>query len=228
MERKSYYVILGVSPTEDKRGIRAAYCELARKLHPDVAGQQATSAFHEVTEAYQVLSDPQRRREYDAELQHAPHGARTVEHSNLADAFVCPPLSVLEHPDRVSPSFDMMFDRFLRNFTGFGVPKSEWTQPLDFEVVLTPYEAEAGCVVPISVPCFRRCPRCGGSGRDVWSGCIRCDEEGWLRTEQVVRILVERGVPSGSVIEASLEHLGIGNLYLRLHVFVRGMNKIGP
>ena len=62
----------------------------------------------------------------------------------------------------------------------------------------------------------------------MWSGCTHCDGEGWLRTEQVVRIPVERGVPSGSVIEVSLEHLGIGNLYLRLHVSVRGINKIGP
>ena len=47
MERKSYYVILGVSPTEGKRGIRAAYCELARKLHEDLKAAAIPSFYDE-------------------------------------------------------------------------------------------------------------------------------------------------------------------------------------
>jgi molecular chaperone DnaJ len=227
MGRKSYYVILGVSPTEDRRGIRAAYCELARRLHPDVAGEQATSAFHEATEAYQVLSDPQRRRDYDASLRRTRQEGPIGEPSGLSDSMPTEPLawrpmSILEHPDRVSPSFDAMFDRFLRNFTRLGAPKSEQLEPLDFEVVLTPHEAKSGSVVPISVPCFRRCPQCGGSGRDLWSGCARCGEQGWLRGERIVPIRVAPEVPSGSVLEVPLEHLGISNFYLRLHIFVQG------
>ena len=69
MNGKTYYMILGVSRAESAGGIRAAYRELAKKLHPDVAGQQATHAFQEISEAYDVLSDPQRRREYESELR---------------------------------------------------------------------------------------------------------------------------------------------------------------
>jgi DnaJ-class molecular chaperone len=62
MDGRTYYMILGVPRTESPGGIRSAYRDLARKLHPDVAGEQATRAFQEVTEAYDVLSDPRRRR----------------------------------------------------------------------------------------------------------------------------------------------------------------------
>jgi curved DNA-binding protein CbpA len=71
MNGKTYYAVLGVSPVESPGGIRAAYRDLAKKLHPDVAGQQATHAFQELGEAYDVLSDPQRRRAYGSELRRA-------------------------------------------------------------------------------------------------------------------------------------------------------------
>ena len=74
MEKKTYYMILGVSSTESDRGIRSAYRDLAKRLHPDVAGEQATRSFQEISEAYGVLSDPQRRREYNHELSRAEHG----------------------------------------------------------------------------------------------------------------------------------------------------------
>jgi DnaJ-class molecular chaperone len=75
MDRRTYYMILGVSPTASAAGIRAAYHDLARRLHPDVAGEQATHAFQEVSEAYDVLSDPTRRRDYNEELRREERGA---------------------------------------------------------------------------------------------------------------------------------------------------------
>lgn len=78
MERKTYYMILGVSSTESPRGIRAAYRDLARRLHPDVAGEQATRAFQEVPEAYDVLCDPERRQDYNDELRRSDGDAVAV------------------------------------------------------------------------------------------------------------------------------------------------------
>src|SRR5678810_1161839 len=71
MEGKTFYMVLGVSRTESTGGIRAAYRDLAKRLHPDVAGAGATGAFQEITQAYDVLSDPVRRREYNHELRRA-------------------------------------------------------------------------------------------------------------------------------------------------------------
>lgn len=74
MDGRTYYMILGVPRTESPGGIRSAYRDLARKLHPDVAGEQATQAFQEITEAYDVLSDPERRRAYNDQLRRAEGG----------------------------------------------------------------------------------------------------------------------------------------------------------
>ena len=223
MERKTYYMVLGVSRTESPTGIRARYRDLAKKLHPDVAGEQATRAFQEVSEAFNVLSDPERRREYNRELfRHDNGDSVAVVHSRESQprSIVRDPVTILGNPEGIFPSFDALYDRFLRNFTGFRVPKSEHVEALDFEVLLTPEEASLGCVVPIGVPVFRRCPNCGGSGRDWASSCAYCRQKGMIETEEVVRVRIPRLVPPGAIFELPLGGLGISNLRLRLHVFV--------
>jgi len=66
MEFKDYYKVLGVEAEADLKTIKTAYRKLARKYHPDVSEQHdAEERFKEVTEAYEVLSDPNKRAEYD-------------------------------------------------------------------------------------------------------------------------------------------------------------------
>src|SRR5215467_3774283 len=63
---KDYYRILGVDRKADDKTIKSAYRRLARKHHPDVAkGKDAADRFKEINEAYEVLSDPEKRRRYD-------------------------------------------------------------------------------------------------------------------------------------------------------------------
>jgi len=220
MERKTYYMILGVSRTESPSGIRAAYRDLAKRLHPDIAGEQATRAFQEATEAYDVLSDPQRRRRYNDELEREEDGEVVVVRRDRPGPIVRDPVSILGHPESIRPSFEAMFDRFLRNFTGLRVPKSERLEGMNFEVLLTPEEASRGCMVPIGIPVFSRCPECGGSGKDWLYPCFFCQQQGMIETEQLVRVQVPPMARSGSVFELPLQGLGIHNFYLRLHVFV--------
>lgn len=221
MERKTYYMILGVSSTESDSGIRAAYRDLAKRLHPDVAGEQATRTFQEVSEAYNVLSDPQRRREYNNKLNRAAdHGAVISVRRSPPQPVVREPVALLGNRDSIRPSFEAMYDRFLRNFTGIGVPKSEQLESLNFEVLLTPEEASRGCVVPIGVPVFSRCPRCGGSGHDWGVPGAYCQQQGMIENEEPLRIRIPPMVPSGSIYEIPLRGLGIHNFYLRLRVFV--------
>lgn len=66
MERKDYYTVLGVTPAEGVHAIRRAYRSLAKQYHPDYAGQEGQTQFQEIQEAYEVLSDPRKRKEYDA------------------------------------------------------------------------------------------------------------------------------------------------------------------
>src|SRR3989442_9122550 len=66
VEFKDYYRILGVDRSADDKAIKSAYRKLARKYHPDVAkGKDTGDRFREITEAYEVLSDPEKRRRYD-------------------------------------------------------------------------------------------------------------------------------------------------------------------
>lgn len=67
MNEKDYYAILGVSKDADKKEIQKAFQQKARKLHPDVnKAPDAEDRFKEVSEAYAVLSDDQKRARYDA------------------------------------------------------------------------------------------------------------------------------------------------------------------
>src|SRR5215475_14066811 len=62
---KDYYSILGVDRKADAKTIKSAYRRLARKHHPDVAKGKDAERFKEIAEAYEVLSDPDKRRRYD-------------------------------------------------------------------------------------------------------------------------------------------------------------------
>ncbi len=67
MEYKDYYKILGVDRAADDKTIKQAYRRLARKYHPDVAKTKGTAErFKEINEAYEVLSDPAKRKRYDS------------------------------------------------------------------------------------------------------------------------------------------------------------------
>src|SRR5450432_526017 len=67
MDFKDYYSTLGVAKTATAKEIKAAYRKLARKHHPDVnpGDKSAESKIKELNEAYEVLSDPDKRKKYD-------------------------------------------------------------------------------------------------------------------------------------------------------------------
>jgi molecular chaperone DnaJ len=222
MESKTYYTILGISRTENPGGVRSAYRSLAKKLHPDVAGEDTTRAFQQVTEAYGVLSDPQRRRAYNDKLRRTEEKDRQViaVRPTPPQPLIRDPVSILGNPESIRSSFEAMHDRFLRNFTSVGIPKSEHPEGLHFEVLLTREEASRGCVVPIAVPVFSQCPECGGSGRDWVFPCVYCWERGMIEMEEYVRVPIPPMASSGSILEIPLRGLGIRNFYLRLQLFV--------
>ncbi len=67
MDYKDYYKILGVAKGADEKEIKKAYRKLARQYHPDVNpnNREAEAKFKEINEAYEVLSDPEKRRKYE-------------------------------------------------------------------------------------------------------------------------------------------------------------------
>jgi DnaJ-class molecular chaperone len=219
MERKTYYTILGVSSTESETGIRAAYRDLAKRLHPDVAGPQATRSFQELSEAYSVLSDPLRRRDYNDMLDRA-RDAKIAVRRSPPEPLVREPAATRGYRQRIRRSFEPMYDRFLRNFAGISGPKAEHLERLDVEVLLTAEEASHGCVVPVVVPVFTCCPQCGGSGQDGAFACAYCHRQGMIENESRFQIQIPPMARSGSMYEVPLQGLGVHDFYLRLHVLV--------
>ena len=77
VEFRDYYEVLGVQRSSSQDEIRKAFRKLARKYHPDVAEDKASAEekFKEINEAYEVLSDPDKRSKYDALGANWKHGA---------------------------------------------------------------------------------------------------------------------------------------------------------
>jgi curved DNA-binding protein CbpA len=238
MELKDYYFILGVPQTATERDILRAFRELAKLYHPDRVGQQGTSSFQDIVEAYAILSDPERRRHYNNSLSEyvsvapsaPPVGSARPQPEPLVpephryglhsqpEPLVPRPMSILHDFDSMNPSFAALRDRFLQNFTGRSAPKAERVESLTAEVRLSPYEARQGVIAPVGIPVFTRCAACGGSGREWFSQCLRCQGQGVIETERTIHVNIPPRVQDGTIIAVPLRSLGIHNLYLRLHV----------
>jgi len=227
MAIKDFYIILGVSRTESPAGIRGAFRELAKTYHPDRVGPQATQKFQEIAEAYEVLSDPDKRKQYNETLHdtvtvRAPQRPEPISPRRRypVEPLAPRPMSVLHDFQTIGPSFDALFDRMLRNFTGNTVPKGERIENLNIEVVLSPLEAARGAVAPIGVPAFHTCSLCHGSGRDWLFPCMACAGRGIIERETTVSVHIPPMVRDGTVIEVPTERLGVQHFFLRLYIRV--------
>jgi molecular chaperone DnaJ len=224
MAGKDYYLILGIPRRENLRAIQDAFRELAKRYHPDRAGPEGTRKFQDIQEAYEVLSDPEKRKSYNYELEQdeirihsrpEPIFSRPVPR---AEPLVPETMSVLRDFETIRPSFEPLFERFLRNFTGERIPKGERLESLNVEVILSPEEAAGGVAIPVGVPVFYNCRQCGGSGRDWLFPCIDCNAQGIIEAEETVRVYIPSKVRDRSIIEVPIHGLGIHNFYLRLQI----------
>jgi DnaJ-class molecular chaperone len=225
MIQKNYYLILGVPHGETTRGIQAAFRELAKRYHPDHAGPDATGKFQDIQEAYDVLSDPDKRRRYNDELRREDVPVRTQPEPIFSRWHPRPePLiperrSMVRDFQTIRPSFDAFFERIARNFTGDAIPKAERLESLNVEVLLSPDEAAWGTEIPVGVPVLYRCADCRGSGHVALFPCIECNGQGFMADEEIVIIRIPPITADRAVFEIPIHGLGIQNFYLR--VFTR-------
>jgi molecular chaperone DnaJ/curved DNA-binding protein len=204
MAQPDCYVILGVSRNESPSGIRSAFRDLLRRS--ERAGRSA-----EIRGAYDVLSDSATRRAYDERLDRATRGAFGPE-----------PVELFGRREAVRPSLDAVVERWMRNFTGLGIPKAERIEALHGDVVLTAEEAAAGGILPIRVPVAARCPECGGAGRVWLFPCLACGESGWVEGRATLPLRIPPGIRPGTILEVPLAGLGIGNFVLQALVRIAG------
>ena len=174
---RDYYEVLGVSRAADESEIKKAFRRLARELHPDTnsADPQAEEKFKEAAEAYEVLSDADRRRQYDA---YGHEGLRSGGFAPNFEGFGS--VTDLFSAFFGSGGFDTAFG------TGRGGARGGQMQGADVVVAVAIDLAQAahGDTVEISYDSDVRCEHCHGNGAEPGTPivtCARCHGSGQLQ-----------------------------------------------
>ena len=183
---RTYYQILGVSEGARLDEIKHAYRRLVRQFHPDLTGGDTTLPLRQVLEAYETLSDEQRRRSYDEELatRRRPSVSEPGQRAWFADEIAIDFPSISEVVDRIRDAF-------------LGTEESG-SEPLSAEILLSPREAFGGVTVPLDVPVRSTCPLCGGRGESWMEPCRGCAGTGTWRLPHRVSLSVPAGVEDGT------------------------------
>ncbi|MBE6010339.1 MAG: molecular chaperone DnaJ [Lachnospiraceae bacterium] len=172
-QKRDYYEVLGVDRGADDSAIKKAYRQLAKKYHPDAnpGDKEAEQKFKEASEAYAVLSDPEKRKQYDqfghaAFEQGGPGGPGGFDFSGM----------------------DMgdIFGDIFGDFFGGGTRRRDTTAPmkganLRAAVHITFEEAAFGCEKEIELTLKDECEKCGGTGAKPGTQpetCPKCGGKG--------------------------------------------------
>ncbi|WP_010632228.1 molecular chaperone DnaJ [Sporolactobacillus vineae] len=179
MSKRDYYEILGVSKDASKEEIRKAFRKLARKYHPDVnKSKEAPEKFKEITKAYEVLSDPQKRSQYDQFGEADPNQQQGGFGGFSGQGF--------------GSDFGGFGDIFDQIFNGGGSRRRNPNAPrqgadLQYEMTITFEDAAFGKTTDIRVPKEETCSTCHGTGARPGTKpetCSHCHGTGQLNTEQ--------------------------------------------
>jgi molecular chaperone DnaJ len=211
-----YYLLLGISRGSGLTEIRRAYRRLALRFHPEVAGDDGAEQFGRIRDAFDTLSRTSRRDDYDRRLEEVE---RTRGAARAARMLFADPVDVMRDFETVRPGGEEITRHVLGNFTG-RTAKSNPARELNVEIVLSPEQAASGGQVTMLVPVARVCAVCGGTGRAGFLICDACTGQGTHWEKAKVDVHIPRGAADGTVVETSLRHVGIRNMWLKTHVRV--------
>jgi curved DNA-binding protein len=247
---KDYYETLGVSRTASEADIKKSFRKLAREFHPDVAKnkKQAEEKFKEINEAYEVLSDPAKRKKYDelgpnwragADFRPPPGwenfgGARTrggfPPHGPRGEDF-----EFHFGGTGFSDFFEQLFGsrgaRFGRGAGAGGVFTEEdfatergRGRDIEGDIMVTLEEALRGSVRSVSVRYGAPCEHCGGTGQRAGHVCNTCGGTGQVAKTQTYQVKIPPGVVEGQKLrvagrgEAGIGGGAAGDLFLRVRL----------
>lgn len=236
---RDYYEVLGVQKSASEKEIKSAYRKLARKWHPDANPdnpKEAEEKFKELQEAYAVLSDPEKRRKYDAlgsdwesaarqadqqQRYRSQRGPTTIEFGDLGDLFGG---AGTAGGDGFSDFFDTFFSNVGRRTTTASARSPHRGRDLEGSIEITLHDAYAGAKKSISMELEDRCPLCGGTGVKHQQICPNCHGTGTVLTSKSLEVTIPKGVRDGQRIRLTGQggsgiHGGPpGDLYLTVHV----------
>jgi molecular chaperone DnaJ len=230
-----YYGILGVRRDADADEIKKAYRRLARELHPDVnPDPELQERFKEVTQAYEVLSDPEKRQMYDlgadpfARAGAGPGGfgaAAGFPFSDLMDAFFGGGAAQRGPRSRArrgrnatirvdlelsecafGTTRDLVVDTAVVCPTCSGEGTAPGTHPVTCDVCNGRGEVSQVTRSFIGqMMTSRPCPGCGGFGTVIRKPCPECDADGRVRTRRTIKVRIPAGVEDGTHIQLAGE-----------------------
>jgi molecular chaperone DnaJ len=167
-----YYDTLGVGPEASQDEIKRSFRKLAYKYHPDRSKiPDAEARFKEASEAYAILSDPEKRRQYDASgLEGVKQQYRRDDiynRQNFQDTF-----------SEFGFDADDLFNRiFGGRFTvQQGQPEPHRGRDLETQLEITLEQAAFGTEVGVTLPHMKKCATCGGSGMEPDSRLVTCPQ----------------------------------------------------
>ena len=181
-EKRDYYEVLGVDKNADDATIKKAYRQLAKKYHPDAnPGEEAAAKFKEASEAYAVLSDSEKRKQYDqfghAAFEGGAGGAGGFDFSNM------------DFSDIFGGFGDIFGDIF-----GGGRSRSQRNSngpmrgtDVRTGIRITFEEAVKGCKKEVSINYKETCSSCNGTGAKKGTSpttCTKCNGRGQYVTKQ--------------------------------------------
>jgi len=203
---QDYYEILGVARGADAKEIKARYRKLARQYHPDLQTgdkkKEAEEKFKRINEAYEVLSDPEKRAKYD----------RLGANWRMGQDFEPPPdmgdVHFYTHAEGFPGGFSDFFETL---FGGGGFAREGFTgrrrtrgpmpgEDRETEIALTLEEAYRGGEKTVQLAAGAVCSVCGGTGRARERFCAACGGTGVNRKETTLTIKIPPGVREGSRI----------------------------
>ncbi len=234
VEYKDYYKILGVDRKADAKTIKSAYRRLARKHHPDVAkGKDAPDQFKEINEAYEVLSDPEKRQRYDTlgpdwqrYVQAGAPGGQPgtggfhVEYGDAGDfsdffRTIFGDLGARMGGRRRGLDVDDLFGRETRGGRARG-------HDVQGNIEISLEDAFTGARKGLTLQTDEPCATCRGSGNIDGRPCLSCSGTGWQRMTRTVDVKIPAGVKTGQRVRVGGEGGGAadarGDLYLMVTV----------
>jgi len=234
VEYQDYYKILGIDRNATDKEIKSAYRRLAKKWHPDLQPpekkKEAEEQIKRINEAYEALSDPQKRAKYDQLGSGWQHGQEFHYEGQ-------PGMGGFRYY-RTSGDFDLSdFSEFFAQFFGGGDlggdifsgrsqrrRGAERGQDVESEIELTVEEAYRGTAKSLRLATEAACTACGGSGIDGRGFCPRCGGTGLTTRERTLEVRIPKGVRDGSRIRLKGQgHEGrggapSGDLYLKVRL----------
>lgn len=227
MDYKDYYKVLGVGKEATADDIKKAFRKLARKHHPDVnpGDKKAEERFKEINEAYEVLSDPDKRKKYDTlgpnwQEQFGPQFNRRT----YTNAYRSSPLDY-ESNSGFSDFFEALFGRSGGSgMRGQDMYRKRVGDNIEQPVEVTIQEAYTGASRTFNIQSSDVCPVCRGTGEVSGRACTNCSGQGHLTNIKRIQVKIPAGVDTSSKIRVAGEgQPGIGggprgDLYLVISV----------